>query len=227
MLGNLRPFARTSPAPRRAPRRGAFRLDGSSRDAGPGTRGSHSGVEPGPAGSTDSQRRRCSRATVDQYLQLFPVLRRHRPRPRAGRWADRTNGGRFSIVSSFSSARTLSMICETYRRTLRQRNAALSPAPPTPRWTAWEAPLAPPRPRLVGRRRSDARVLAELFRRGLSSARGADSPEVALEYRGDPWCEAEDDVGKGGRILPNSGIMRRGRGTARRGSPWTVRTAMI
>ena len=79
----------------------------------------------------------------------------------------------------------------TYRRCLRQRNAALGAGAADGELAAWEAQLAAAAARLVTARAAGARVLADNFLAVYRALAGGSSPEVSVEYRGDPWCDAE------------------------------------
>ena len=133
--------------------------------------------------------------TVDQYLQIFPLF------AVTGPDRELVLGGpdeRRALLDRFVFLLRPGHIdvLRTYRRTLRQRNAALGAGAADTELAAWEAQLAAAAARLIAARLVGARVLAENFIDVYGALGGEGSPSVALEYRGDPWCDAEDRLEK-------------------------------
>jgi len=129
--------------------------------------------------------------TVGQYLQVFPMF------AVTGPDRELVHGGpdeRRALLDRFVFLRRPTHIDDlrTYRRVLRQRNAALNAGATDQELEAWEAQLAGPAARLVTARADGAQVLASNFLTVYEALAGESSPEVAVEYRGDPWCNAEN-----------------------------------
>ncbi len=193
VLGNLRSFR--EPSLRRTVRHGDgfFRITGTVRTQAR-EHTLHVVYEPGPSPkrilSVDGQER-----TVDQYLHRFPLF------AVTGPDRELVHGGpdeRRALLDRFVFLLRPGHIDDlrTYRRTLRQRNAALGAGAADTELAAWEAQLAAAAARLIAARLMGARVLAQNFIEVYGALAGEDSPSVALEYRGDPWCEAENDAEK-------------------------------
>jgi len=132
---------------------------------------------------------------VQQYLQLFPVVAISGP--------DRAlvHGGpeeRRSLLDRLVFLLQPAHIQDLrdYRRALRQRNSALGVGASDNELAAWEAQLAGSAARVVTARRAGARILAENFESVYRSLAREHAPPVTVAYRGDAWCEAENDVEK-------------------------------
>jgi DNA replication and repair protein RecF len=189
VLGNLRSFR--DPNLRRAVRHGqsSFRITGRIRAGGREHRLQlvfETGPPPTRHLSLDGQE-----LTVEQYLQLFPVF------AVTGPDRELITGGpdeRRALLDRYVFLLRPAHIGDlrTYRRTLRQRNAALGAGAGDGELTVWEAQLAAAAARLVTARRTGARALADNFDFVYAALAGDGSPQVVVEYRGDPWCDAEN-----------------------------------
>jgi DNA replication and repair protein RecF len=189
VLGNLRSFR--EPSLRRVIRHGlgSFRITGTVRTNNREFR-LQLGFENGPAPrrllSLDGRE-----LSVGQYLQLFPVF------AVSGPDRELVLGGpdeRRALLDRFVFLRRPAHIedLRAYRRCLRQRNAALAAGAADGEMAAWETQLAAAAARLVMARVEGARVLADNFLAVYGALAGESSPAVVVNYRGDPWCEAED-----------------------------------
>jgi DNA replication and repair protein RecF len=189
VLGNLRSFR--EPSLRRVLRHGesSFRIEGRVRSQDRELR-LQLVFEPGPP-----PKRTLSldgvELTVGRYLQLFPVF------AVTGPDRELVHGGpdeRRALLDRFVFLLRPTHIDDlrTYRRCLRQRNAALGAGAADGELAAWEAQLAAAAARLVTARAGGARALADNFLVVYEALAGETSPAVAVEYRGDPWCDAED-----------------------------------
>jgi len=189
VLGNLRSFR--EPSLRRIVRHGesSFRITGTVRSDGRDRRLQlvfETGPPPRRTLSLDGRE-----LTVDQYLSLFPVF------AVTGPDRELVHGGpdeRRALLDRFVFLLRPTHIDDlrTYRRCLRQRNAALGVGAADGELAAWEAQLAAAAARLVTARAVGAQVLADNFLAVYGVLAGGSSPAVAVEYRGDPWCDAED-----------------------------------
>lgn len=118
------------------------------------------------------------------YLSVFPVF------ALAGDHHDLVLGApenRRSLLDRFAFLLDAHVIDEvrTYRRALRQRNAALSAAASDHELAAWSGVLAAAAARLVSRRRRAATDLREAFRHRYDLLRGPRFPDLELSYRTD------------------------------------------
>ena len=84
----------------------------------------------------------------------------------------------------------------TYRRVLRQRNAALTTGAPDTEMTVWEVPLAAAAARVISGRIRGAAVLQEHFAVVFEALRGGAFPEVEISYRTEPWWNSAADLEK-------------------------------
>jgi len=189
VLGNLRSFR--DPSLRRAVRHGraSFRITGRIRSADRELR-LQLVFETGPP-PTRHLRLDGQELSVDQYLQLFPVF------AVTGPDRELITGGpdeRRALLDRYVFLLRPAHIedLRVYRRTLRQRNAALGAGAGDGELTAWEAQLAAAAARLVSARVAGARALAANFDSVYAALAGAGTPPVMVEYRGDPWCDAEN-----------------------------------
>jgi DNA replication and repair protein RecF len=132
-------------------------------------------------------------SSLAQYLQLFPVI--------ALSGADR------DLVAGEPSARRAfldrsAFLLEPgffdeihdYRRTLRQRNAALSGAVRDREMEAWEGRLASAAAKVVHRRRCMCEHLVDAFEPIYHELQSKDFPEIDLFYRGEAGLEQAEKV---------------------------------
>jgi len=131
-------------------------------------------------------------ATVPRYLQVFPIV--------ALSGADRelVAGGprsRRAFLDRFAFLLENSVFDEinNYRRTLRQRNAALSTAVREREIEVWEDRLARAAAVVVQRRRRACDRLVESFDPIYRELRSEDFPEVDLSYRGEAGVEPAEN----------------------------------
>ena len=123
---------------------------------------------------------------VEQYLQIFPVF--------AITGSDRElisgePAGRRALLDRFLFLLTPSYLGDirTYRRVLRQRNAALRADADDDELESWETGLAVAAARVVTARATGGRRLNERFQETLSALAGEAGLAVALEYRIESW----------------------------------------
>ncbi len=193
VLGNLRSFRTNSL--RRAVRHGAntFRLTGtvSLNDR---THRLEQVVEVGPP---ISRALRVDGAPVDveRYLQFLPVF------AISGHDRELVEGGpdgRRAFLDRFVFLLRPRYIEElrAYRRTLRQRNAALIVGSSDDEIAAWEAPLASAAARVVVARQQGAAVLVDRFAEVWKELSMSASPPITLDYRSEPWSGPSEEVEK-------------------------------
>jgi DNA replication and repair protein RecF len=189
VLGNLRSFR--EPVLRRAVRhgRGSFRIQGKIRaDKRDHTLTLVFETGPPPRRTLTADGRELS---VDQYLQVFPVFAVTGPDREliyGGPEERRALLDRFVFLVHPGHIDDL----RTYRRLVRQRNAALGSNATDAELTAWETQLAAAAGRLVTARAAGTEVLARHFAAVHHALAGKGSPKVGVEYRADPWCEAQN-----------------------------------
>jgi DNA replication and repair protein RecF len=180
VLGNLRSF-RTSTL-RRAVCHGerGFQLVGEV-SAGGRTHRLEQNVETGPT-LTRTLRVDGVTANVERYLQYLPVF--------AITAQDRelvagAPEGRRSLLDRFVFLLRPAYIDQlrTYRRLLRQRNAALVGGSTDAEIEAWEIPLAATAAEVVEARLKGAAILAERFAEEWKELSAEGSPPVTIEYR--------------------------------------------
>jgi DNA replication and repair protein RecF len=193
VLGNLRSFRTNSL--RRAVRHGenTFRLTGTV-SVGDNTHRLEQVVEVGPP---VSRTLRVDGASVDveQYLQFLPVF------AICGHDRELVGGGpdgRRALLDRFVFLLRPAYIedLRAYRRTLRQRNAALVAGSTDFEIDAWETPLAAAAARVVVARQEGASVLEGHFSDVWNELSNGDSPQITLEYRPEPWCGPSQGVEK-------------------------------
>ena len=131
--------------------------------------------------------------SVPQYLQVFPVV--------ALSGADRElvaggPGVRRAFLDRFTFLLENEFFEEIidYRKTLRQRNAALISSVQDREMDAWEGRLAKTAAAVVHRRRRVCERLVESFGPISRELRGDGFPEVDLSYRGEAGIEQTDKV---------------------------------
>jgi DNA replication and repair protein RecF len=190
VLGNLRSFRESSMARVVAHGEAGFSLDGVVATTG-GRVSLGQEVSAGPP----IQRRLTVAgrpASVAQYLQVFPVF-------------TLSGADRELVVGPPAARRAFVDRCvflteppyfddlRRYRRSLSQRNAALSAMVPDNEMDAWESRLAATAAAVVDRRHRMVRRLADSFQTVYSELRGGDFPELGLAYRGE---STQDEAAK-------------------------------
>jgi DNA replication and repair protein RecF len=193
VLGNLRSFRTNSL--RRAATYGqtSFRLQGIISTAF-GTRNLEQIVHVGPP-VRRTLRVDGVEVSVEEYLQIYPVFTitaSDRELTSGGPDGRRALLDRFVFLLRPSHLRDL----RTYRRVLRQRNAAITAGVTDHEMTAWEAPLAAAAARLITGRVRGAEVLQGHFVEVFTDLRGSGFPEVDISYRTEPWWNPAIDLEK-------------------------------
>jgi len=189
VLGNLRSFRTTSL--RRAVRHNenSFRLEASVSTGGR-TRRLEQIVEMGSP-FTRTLRVDGVTATVERYLQLFPVFAitaQDRELVAGGPEGRRAMLDRFVFLLQPTHLDQI----RAYRRLLRQRNAALVGQSSDAEIEAWEAPLAAAAAAVIAAREQGAASLAERFAEEWKGLSGGASMEITVEYRSEPWSRSSD-----------------------------------
>jgi DNA replication and repair protein RecF len=193
VLGNLRSFRTTSL--RRAVRHNenSFRLIGTVSFGGR----PHRLEQIVEIGSPVTRTLRVDGVTADieRYLQLFPVF--------AITAQDRelvTGGpeGRRSMIDRFVFLLRPAHLDQlrSYRRLLRQRNAALVGQSSDAEIEAWEAPLAAAAAAVIEARERGAGILAERFAEVWKELSRGDQTKITIEYRSEAWREPSDGTKK-------------------------------
>ena len=184
VLGNLRSFRAASL--RRAVRHGerSFRLEGTVSAAG-----RHRRLELLiELGTPIARTLRVDGASVpvEHFLQLFPVfaITAHDRELVTG-----APEGRRAFLDRFVFLLQPTHIDQlrSYRRVIRQRNAALVGGADEAEIKAWEEPLAVAAAAIVEARQLGAIALAETFAEVWQSMSGESSLQVAVEYRSETW----------------------------------------
>jgi len=132
-----------------------------------------------------------SNVNVGQYLQFFPVV------AISGADHELVGGGpesRRALLDRFVFLVRPAYLEElrSYRRALRQRNAALTAGAGNAELEAWEEPLARTAGSVVAARAQGAKVLAEYFSDIYEKLRGEDFPAIELSYRTEPWLDPSE-----------------------------------
>ena len=132
-------------------------------------------------------------ASVSQYLQVFPVF------TLSGADRELVAGGpstRRAFLDRFAFLLENEFFDEVlgYRRTLRQRNAALDSVVDDREMELWEDRLARAAAVVVHRRRRMSERLIESFEPIYSELRGDGFPRVELAYRGEAGLEQAEKV---------------------------------
>jgi len=189
ILGNLRSFRSSSL--HRVVRHGTsvFQVHGTVKSSD-GTHHLEQTVELGPP-IQRTLRIDGSDVNVGQYLQFFPVV--------AISSADR------ALVSGGPEARRALLDhfvflihpphledLRSYRRAIRQRNAALTAGGGNAELAAWEEALARSAGCVVAARAEGAKVLAEYFAAIYEKLRGEDFPAIEPSYRTERWLDLGD-----------------------------------
>jgi DNA replication and repair protein RecF len=132
-------------------------------------------------------------ASVSQYLQIFPVF------TLSGSDRELVAGGpsaRRAFLDRFTFLLENEFFDEVlnYRRTLRQRNAALASAVDDREMEVWEDRLARAAAAVVHRRRRMSERLIESFEPIYTELRSDGFPRVELSYRGEAGFEQAEKV---------------------------------
>ena len=132
-------------------------------------------------------------ASVSQYLQVFPVF------TLSGSDRELVAGGpstRRAFLDRFAFLLENEFFDEvlSYRRTLRQRNAAVASTVDDREMEVWENRLARSAAVVVHRRRRMSERLIESFEPIYSELHGGDFPRVELGYRGEAGLEQAEKV---------------------------------
>jgi DNA replication and repair protein RecF len=193
VLGNLRSFRTTSL--RRVVRHdeNSFRLVGTISTGGR-THRLEQLVEIGPP-VTRTLRIDGVPADVGKYLQLFPVF------AITGQDRELVVGGpegRRALLDRFVFLLQPAHIDQlrSYRRLLRQRNAALVGKASDDEIEAWEAPLAASAAAVIEARERGASILAERFAEAWKGLSVEDLPKITVEYRQEAWSRPSDRAKK-------------------------------
>jgi DNA replication and repair protein RecF len=189
VLGNLRSFRTTSL--RRAVKHNAdsFQLVGAVSTGGR-TRRLEQVVEMGPP-VTRTLRVDGATADVDRYLQLFPVFAitaEDRELVSGGPEGRRAMLDRFVFLLKPPHLDQL----RTYRRLLRQRNAALVRHSSDAEIEAWETPLAAAAAAIIEARETGAAILAERFEEVWKEMSPGDQTKIAIDYRSEAWSRPSE-----------------------------------
>ena len=132
-----------------------------------------------------------SNVNVGQYLQFFPVV------AISGADQELVGGGpesRRALLDRFVFLIRPAYLEElrSYRRAIRQRNAALTAGAGNAELEAWEEPLARTAGNVVTARAQGAKVLAEYFSDIYEKLRGKDFPAIEPSYRTEPWLDPSE-----------------------------------
>ena len=193
VLGNLRSFRTTSLRRTVRHNENGFRLTGTVFSGGRTHRLEHI-VEIGSQ-ITRTLRVNGVPADVEKYLQLFPVF------AITAQDRDLVTGepeGRRSMLDRFVfllRPRHLDHL-RSYRRLLRQRNAALMGQASDAEIEAWEAPLAAAAAAVITARERGAEILAVRFADVWKALSRGDQTEVSIEYRSEAWNKASAEAEK-------------------------------
>jgi DNA replication and repair protein RecF len=186
VLGNLRSFRSSSLHRAVLHGKACFRLDGTVKSV----EGSHhleQIVEVGPP-IRRTLRVNGSEVNVGQYLRIFPVV------AITGADQELVGGGpesRRALLDRFVFLVNSTHLDElrSYRRAIRQRNAALTAGAGNAELEAWEEPLARAAGRLVSARAQGAEMLAGYFTTIYEKLRGAGFPTIEPTYRTESWLD--------------------------------------
>jgi DNA replication and repair protein RecF len=128
---------------------------------------------------------------VERYLQLFPVFAitaQDRELVLGGPEGRRSMLDRFVFLLQPTHLDQL----RSYRRLLRQRNAALVGRSSDAEIEAWEAPLAAAAAAVIEGREKGAESLAARFAEEWKALSPGDETEITIEYRREPWNRQSD-----------------------------------
>jgi len=132
---------------------------------------------------------------IERYLQLFPVFAitaQDRELVVGGPAGRRSMLDRFVFLLRPTHLDQL----RSYRRLLRQRNAALVGQSTDAEIEAWEAPLATAAAAVIEARENGARILAERFEEEWWGLSRGDRTKIAIEYRSEAWSRPSDEAKK-------------------------------
>lgn len=184
VLGNLRSFRATSL--RRVVRHNeaSFRLAGTVFTGGR----THSLEQVVELGSPITRTLRVdgTKADVERYLQLFPVFAisaQDRELITGGPEGRRSMLDRFVFLLKPGHLDRL----RSYRRLLRQRNAALVGHASDAEIEAWEAPLSAAAAAVIEAREKGAETLAERFSEEWRELSHGNEVKISIEYRSEAW----------------------------------------
>jgi DNA replication and repair protein RecF len=191
VLGNLRSFRTSSLRRAVCHGRGTFQLRGEVSEGGR-THDLEQLVDVGPPVSR-TLRVNAVPVDVDRYLQNLPVF------AMTAQDRDLVGGppeGRRSFLDRFVFLLQPRFIdqARTYRRLLRQRNAALVGGSSNAEIEAWEQPLAAAAAGIVEARNMGAQILGRNFSHAWQSLSGKASPPVTVEYRSEPWLSPTNSL---------------------------------
>jgi DNA replication and repair protein RecF len=193
VLGNLRSFRTTTL--RRAVRHNenSFRLVGTVSTGGR----THRLEQVVEMGSLVTRTLRVDGVTADveRYLQLFPVFAitaQDRELVAGGPEGRRSMLDRFVFLLKPAHLDQL----RSYRRLLRQRNAALGGRSTDAEIEAWEAPLAAAAAAVIEARENATAILAERFAEEWKELSRGDLTKIAIEYRSEAWSRPSHEAKK-------------------------------
>ncbi len=184
ILGNIRSFRASSVRQVVAHGRPGFRVAGRV-SAGGHQYGLEQVVEQGPPLERTLQVDGKT-VSVERYLHVCPVF------AIAGSDRELVVGGpenRRRFLDRCGFLRNPSHLNEirSYRRALRQRNAALMSGATDAEVEAWEVPLAVSAARVIEARVRARNALADLFQQAWRELSTKSAPVITLEYRAEPW----------------------------------------
>ncbi len=193
ILGNLRSFRTTALRQAATYGEASFRIEGTIT-AGKTQKRLEQIVEVGPP-VRRTLRVDGAEVSVQNYLQIYPVF--------SITTADReliTGGpeGRRALLDRFVFLLRPPYLQDlrTYRRALRQRNAALTAGVNDSELTVWDGPLAAAAARVIAGRIRGVAVLQEHFSMVFDALRGDTFPEVEISYRTEAWWNPAADLEK-------------------------------
>ncbi len=189
VLGNLRSFRSSSLHRVVQHGKSNFRVEGIIKGTG-GTHRLEQIVEVGPPVQR-TLRVDGSDVNVGQYLQFFPVI------AISGADHELVSGGpqtRRALLDRFVFLVHPPYLEElrSYRRAVRQRNAALTAGAGDAELEAWEKPLAKAAGTVVSARAEGAKTLAGYFADIYEKLRGEDSPAIEPSYRTEGWLDPSE-----------------------------------
>ena len=193
VLGNLRSFRTTSLRRAVCHNESSFRLVGTVSSGGR----THRLEQVVEIGSPLTRTLRVDGVTADieRYLQLFPVFAitaQDRELVTGGPEGRRSMLDRFVFLLRPAHLDLL----RSYRRLLRQRNAALVSQSSDAEIEAWEAPLAAMAAAVTEARESGAEILAERFAEARRELSRGDQTKITIEYRSEAWSKPSDGTKK-------------------------------
>ena len=193
VLGNLRSFRTTSLRRAVSHNENSFRLVGTVSTGGR----THRLEQVVEMGSPVARTLRVDGVTedVERYLQLFPVFAitaQDRELVAGGPEGRRSLLDRFVFLMQPTHFDQL----RSYRRLLRQRNAALVGRSSDAEIEAWEAPLATAAAAVIEAREKGAAILAERFEEVWKELSRGDLSKITIEYRSEAWSRPSEGAKK-------------------------------